>query len=124
MRVGFAALLTGVVMAAAVAGCQSPAARGGGARGAVPELDEAAATAAGLSPQELSDGRRLSTGKCVRCHKFYDPAAYDDPKWRMWMRKMSRKAKLQPEEEEILSRYLGAFRLRRANQPAPGSPVP
>jgi hypothetical protein len=28
------------------------------------------------------------------------------------MSKMSRKAKLQPDEEELLSRYLGAFRFR------------
>jgi hypothetical protein len=30
--------------------------------------------------------------------------------WRYWMTKMSKKAHLKAEQEELVSRYLGAFR--------------
>jgi len=35
----------------------------------------------------------------------------------MWMGKMSRKAKLNPEQDELLRRYLGVFRVK--SSPAP-----
>jgi len=44
--------------------------------------------------------------------KFYDPGAYSEKDWEMWMRKMSRKAKLKPEQDDLLRRYLGEFRTR------------
>lgn len=98
-----------IAVAVAFAACQGPA-HGGGDKGTVPVLDPAAASAAGLSPQEVSDGARLCTAKCVRCHKFYSPAAYSESDWQRWMRKMSKKAKLDPAQEKLLTRYLGAFR--------------
>jgi hypothetical protein len=48
--------------------------------------------------------------KCGRCHKFYDPAAYNESDWNMWFRKMSRKANLEPAQQEVLARYLAAAR--------------
>ena len=72
-----------------------------------------AAGAAELSPTELQDGRKLYTAKCAKCHKFYDPAKYDDDQWRSWMTKMSKKAKLKPAQAELLSRYLGNSRTGR-----------
>lgn len=48
--------------------------------------------------------------KCAKCHKFYNPANYSQEDWDMWMRKMSRKAKLNPTQKELLSRYLETFR--------------
>ncbi len=69
--------------------------------------------AAELSPTELQDGRKLYTAKCAKCHKFYDPAKYDDEPWRTWMAKMSKKAKLKPAQAELLSRYLGTYRTGR-----------
>jgi len=51
-------------------------------------------------------GRKLYVGKCAKCHKLYDPAKYSDQQWQVWMDKMSRKAKLQPEQKELLSRYI------------------
>jgi len=62
------------------------------------------------SREFIEAGRKLYTAKCARCHKFYNPANYPDAKWREWMDKMSRKAKLKPDQKEILSEYLETFR--------------
>jgi hypothetical protein len=51
-------------------------------------------------------GQKLYVAKCAKCHKFYDPSKYSEADWQMWMTKMSKKAKLKPEQEEILSRYI------------------
>jgi len=67
-------------------------------------------TSDGFSAAELENAGKLFRAKCLRCHGFYDPASYTDPDWQTWMDKMSRKAKLKPEQREILSRYLGCFR--------------
>jgi mono/diheme cytochrome c family protein len=53
-----------------------------------------------------SAGQKLYVAKCAKCHKFYDPAKYSDADWQMWMTKMSKKAKLKPEQQEELSRYI------------------
>ena len=74
---------------------------------------------AGVLPASASDstnvleaGRKLYTVKCARCHKFYDPAKYSDEAWHTWMDKMSRKAKLKPDQKQTLSEYLETFRAR------------
>jgi hypothetical protein len=50
--------------------------------------------------------QKLYVAKCAKCHKFYDPAKYSDEEWSRWMVKMSRKAKLTPDQESMLSRYI------------------
>jgi len=113
VRVCFFALLAAFSGAAMLAGCQDAGPGRRVASGSVPILDAALASAAGLSAQEAGDAARLYTAKCARCHKFYDPAGYSDGEWRSWMVKMSRKAKLKPEQQELLSRYLDGFRAKR-----------
>jgi hypothetical protein len=66
--------------------------------------------AARFSGVELESARQLYVAKCARCHKFYDPAKYPDQEWRGWMDKMSRKARLEPEQKELLVRYLDLYR--------------
>jgi hypothetical protein len=61
----------------------------------------------------VSDATELYVAKCAKCHKFYHPADYSQKEWDMWMHKMSRKSKLKPAQEELLARYLGAFREKR-----------
>jgi hypothetical protein len=56
---------------------------------------------------ENSVGHKLYVAKCAKCHKFYDPARYSEADWQMWMTKMSKKAKLKPEQQAELSRYIG-----------------
>ncbi len=68
------------------------------------------ARAAGLSPPEKKAAKDLYDIKCAKCHKFYDPSAYSQKDWDDWMKKMSRKSKLKPAQEELLTRYLGEFR--------------
>ena len=55
---------------------------------------------------ENAAGHKLYVAKCTKCHKFYDPAKYSDEDWTMWMKKMSRKARLNAEQERMLSRYI------------------
>jgi hypothetical protein len=63
-----------------------------------------------LPPQQAQHAVQLYLNKCARCHRFYDPRRYTEEQWQVWMHKMSRKAKLQPDEEELLARYLEGFR--------------
>jgi hypothetical protein len=70
------------------------------------------AGAAELSAQETQAARKLSNTKCLKCHRFYDPAASDETEWDGWMRKMGRKSRLKPDQYELLSRYLATLRTR------------
>jgi len=72
------------------------------------------------APNVMEAGRKLYTVKCARCHKFYDPAKYSDAKWREWMDKMSKKAKLKPDQKDILSEYLETFRTGTKTNSSPG----
>ena len=103
------AILVAVAISVALAGCESSAPRGR-ILDSVPQLDAASASAAGLSAQQVSDATELYSVKCAKCHKFYDPIQYSQLDWDDWMRKMARKSKLKPAQEELLSRYLGAYR--------------
>lgn len=51
-------------------------------------------------------GQKLYIAKCAKCHKLYDPARYSEEDWQMWMAKMSKKAKLKPDQQEEISRYV------------------
>ena len=66
--------------------------------------------AAGLSPVHAQEARRLYDAKCLRCHKSYDPRAYSGRQWDSWMSKMSRKARLDTGQQDLLVRYLRAVR--------------
>jgi hypothetical protein len=62
--------------------------------------------ATGPTTGPFAEGRRLYVAKCAKCHKFYDPAEYSEQDWQIWMRKMSKKAKLKPEQETAISGYV------------------
>jgi len=68
------------------------------------------ARAAELSAKETKDAKKLYTAKCAKCHKFYDPTAYDQAEWEEWMQKMRKKSKLKPDQYALLSRYLEVLR--------------
>ena len=73
---------------------------------------------AGLAPAEASDlppstaraAQDLYDVKCAKCHKFYNPADYSQQEWDMWMKKMSRKARLKAPQAQLLAHYLQTFR--------------
>jgi hypothetical protein len=98
------------MVVAGLVGCQSSRPGGRSGSDSVPLLTANAASAAGISVQEISDANSLYVAKCAKCHKFYHPADYAQRDWDIWMRKMSRKSKLKPAQEELLTRYLAAFR--------------
>ena len=68
------------------------------------------ARSAGLSEKEIAAARKIYIAKCAKCHKLYDPTRYSDSDWQDWMEKMSRKAKLKHDQQELLSRYLDELR--------------
>ena len=67
-----------------------------------------------LSPQERRTAKALYEIKCAKCHKFYEPAAYAQQDWDDWMSQMSRKSKLKPAQEKLLTRFLEEFRRKSA----------
>jgi hypothetical protein len=75
-----------------------------------PVVSPEAGQNAGLSPQELSVASKLYINKCIRCHKSYEPKAYSNDQWDLWMGKMSKKAHLASAQESLLRRYLAAYR--------------
>jgi len=97
-------------VAAGLAGCTTSELNHRTATNAIPVLDVASPSAAGLSAAEIGAASRLYVSKCVRCHKSYNPTLYADAEWASWMRKMSKKARLKPDQEELLARYLAAIR--------------
>jgi len=79
--------------------------------------------AADIPGDPNSPARKLYIAKCAKCHKFYDPARYPEPEWQMWMAKMSKKSKLDPEQQEMIERYIEEnFRSSARTNGAPGKP--
>ena len=103
-------LLLVAVTGAGLASCASSRDNRRPLAGSLPVPSPDAALAAGLSPARAQEGRRLYDAKCLRCHKSYDPHSYSGPQWDSWMTKMSRKAHLDPWQQDLLLRYLGAVR--------------
>jgi cytochrome c553 len=63
-----------------------------------------------LSSKDLEAARKIYVAKCAKCHRFHDPKNYSDSAWQGWMGTMSRRSKLKPDEERLLTRYLEAYR--------------
>jgi cytochrome c5 len=103
-------LIMALVAAFGLTGCESPARATDHASPTALPAAAPPTSASAVSSPEFSAGRQLYQAKCARCHKFYDPAAYSDADWHMWMTKMAKKSKLNPEQQQILSRYLDTFR--------------
>ncbi len=108
LRLGLAVLFA----ALALSGCQSPV--GAPASSGSAETTLPPDTPSRLPPELAAKGRQLYVTKCARCHKFYDPGVYSEAEWQTWLHKMSRKAKLDPAQEELLTKYLDNFREQRA----------
>jgi mono/diheme cytochrome c family protein len=84
-------LLLVVLFGLGIAGCAQPA------------------RAKDVAINDANAGQKLYVAKCAKCHKFYDPAKYSEADWQMWMAKMSKKAKLKPEQQEEVSRYIAEY---------------
>src|SRR5258708_5027034 len=91
-------------------GCQGPTPHSDAHRIRTLPLSAKPANTAGLSAAEINDGRKLFIAKCARCHPLYDPSPYSDMEWSRWLTKMSKKAHLKPQQQQLLSLYLAGFR--------------
>ncbi len=107
MKLAWTSLVVLMTICGSVSGAERSPKRGAGS---APLLDPAAVQNSGMTPQSASAARKLYTTKCMRCHKSYDPAEYSQPQWESWMMKMRTKAHLSPEQDRLLSQYLGAYR--------------
>jgi hypothetical protein len=68
------------------------------------------AKAEGLSVEQTKSAQSLYTTKCSKCHELYNPSVYSEQSWTRRFQKMTKKAKLQPTETELLNRYLTSLR--------------
>lgn len=66
-----------------------------------------------LSAKELAAARTLYTLKCLKCHEAHDPRKYSAVQWDEWLYRMNRKAKLRPEQADLIKRYTA----RQRDQP-------
>ena len=110
--------LFGAILMIALAGCQTAPA---GPTNTPPPVPPGGADL--ISTDDAIAGRALYVNKCARCHKFYDPAKYNDADWNKWMRKMNRKAKLKPDQAALLTRYLEVYRQPAAKAAVTAPPV-
>ena len=65
---------------------------------------------AALTEEEFAKAKALHELKCAKCHKLYDPNAYDGPTWNGWMEKMKKKARLKDEQYRLLLNYFETVR--------------
>jgi hypothetical protein len=54
----------------------------------------------------LKSGFRLYNGKCGKCHELYKPEEYSEDDWFDILPKMSRKAHLSGDEQDLIKRFL------------------
>jgi nitrate/TMAO reductase-like tetraheme cytochrome c subunit len=105
-----------VAIAAELTGCKSSqSASKNETTLSLSQIDDAARVA-GLADEEIARAKKLYVAKCARCHKFYDPTRYEITEWHSWMTKMSKKARLKPDQEQLLAQYLEAFRVQQAQK--------
>jgi len=80
------------------------------------------ALAQDLTTKELQTAKHIYDSKCVRCHRPYEPRDYPEEEWRLWMTKMSKKARLKPNQEKLLNRYLDAYRAEKPSAKTGNTP--
>jgi hypothetical protein len=61
---------------------------------------------AGISTENLIQGRNLYVSKCGSCHNLHLPEQYTQKKWKEEMPEMQRKAKISAEESKLITIFL------------------
>jgi cytochrome c5 len=59
-----------------------------------------------LPPQQR--GKAIYETSCNKCHALYMPTSYGAEEWPFFVRKYGRKARLSPEERDLVMAYLQA----------------
>ena len=77
--------------------------------------------AADLTADQITKGQQLFTTGCLKCHPRHGgniaPKGYTDAKWGKWLDKMMPMSKLQGDDRALLTEYLAAVRLGKAELP-------
>src|ERR1051325_9292417 len=110
MRSGIGQFFSIIALSLSLTACKIVPGEGGGQANFLPPEANDPALAAGLSRDEVLLARKIYQTKCARCHQFYNPADYEEQEWLSWITKMNKKAKLNSEQDQLLSQYLAAFR--------------
>ncbi len=62
----------------------------------------------GTAPEALAEGRAMYSARCSSCHTLYSPASLSSRGWEDITEDMVDRAKLKPDEQEKVLRYLWA----------------
>lgn len=66
-------------------------------------------------PAEIQQGKTLMEQRCIKCHSMKVVQDYSPERWEKILPKMSRKAKLSPQESSTLERYI-LWELKRTRE--------
>jgi len=66
----------------------------------------------GTTVQDLAHGRALYVDKCSGCHNLHLPAEHTPEEWKGYVAYMTADAKITPEEQRAIARYLAAASAR------------
>ncbi len=69
----------------------------------------------------INKGYILFSENCNKCHRLKNPGNYSDEEWHKILPVMSKKAKLNPEETDLIQTYVLAFSEDRTNKVKPDS---
>ena len=70
------------------------------------DADRAAKTNQNVTLTSLQEGQKLYSITCNQCHGLKTPQSRTKEKWMKVIPKMSVKAKINPEQEELITQYL------------------
>lgn len=78
----------------------------------------------GTTVQDLAHGRALYVDKCSSCHNLHLPSEYSPEEWKGYVAYMVVEAKLTPDEQETIARYLAAASARSRGLEASAASTP
>lgn len=77
--------------------------------GSIPVPTDESARKSGTSRVDLERGRELYVNRCSSCHALFQPGRFPPEKWNQMVGEMSRRAKLDGRESEVVLRYLVSY---------------
>ncbi len=60
----------------------------------------------GISVADLEAGRSRYVARCTSCHRARSPARYPPDRWGAHLDKMAERARLSPDDRDLILRYL------------------
>ncbi len=66
----------------------------------------------GTTRADLERGRELLIARCAGCHTLYEPSYLPAERWPALVDEMSERARLSPDEAELVTRYLSLMSRR------------